>query len=348
MSDLDRYYRILGLEPGASPERLKQAYRDLVWVWHPDRFEGNPRLQKVAQEKLKEINKAYEQLKSVYTNSHSHKSQQQNNQAKSSQDQKKTHEQSASKSSPKEDITSKSKSVLGRVAILFFLFVLVSFLSRQFFRPAINPTKLGQELTDRSFTTTTPRSESDVASDRAMINAPASEGLCVYEGDIFDKLSPNPNPVLNFAPCTEELLKKGYRRVPKNEKPTAETQQPLSAKSRIDVEQQKQSLDRPATKSETQMATKPDAAITRLRADVIRKMKESRASAAKVLALHEEEKNKLSAQYEQKRELYNQGRIGRAELNEVERALANAIVRVEEDKRWIAESDITIKEAIPK
>ena len=32
-------------------------------VWHPDRFGGDPRLQKKAQEKLKEINEAYEAVK---------------------------------------------------------------------------------------------------------------------------------------------------------------------------------------------------------------------------------------------------------------------------------------------
>ncbi|MDV2478772.1 MAG: DnaJ domain-containing protein [bacterium] len=62
MSEQRRCYEILGLEPGASPERVKQAYRDLVQVWHPDRFEHDPRLQEKAQEKLKEINEAYGKL----------------------------------------------------------------------------------------------------------------------------------------------------------------------------------------------------------------------------------------------------------------------------------------------
>ena len=62
MSEQKRCYEILGLEPGASPERVKQAYRDLVQVWHPDRFEHDPPLQKKAQEKLKEINEAYGKL----------------------------------------------------------------------------------------------------------------------------------------------------------------------------------------------------------------------------------------------------------------------------------------------
>ncbi|HEV2493735.1 MAG TPA: J domain-containing protein [Terriglobia bacterium] len=57
-----RYYHVLGVEPGASLEELKEAHRDLVKVWHPDRFGDDPRLQRKAQEKLKEINEAYEQI----------------------------------------------------------------------------------------------------------------------------------------------------------------------------------------------------------------------------------------------------------------------------------------------
>ncbi len=50
---------ILGIKAGAGPDEIKQAYRDLVQVWHPDRFAGNPRLQKKAEETLKRINIAY-------------------------------------------------------------------------------------------------------------------------------------------------------------------------------------------------------------------------------------------------------------------------------------------------
>jgi DnaJ-domain-containing protein 1 len=63
---INRYIEILGLNPGASQEEVNQAYRDLVNVWHPDRFMGNPRLQKKAEEKVKEINAAYEYIKSFY------------------------------------------------------------------------------------------------------------------------------------------------------------------------------------------------------------------------------------------------------------------------------------------
>jgi curved DNA-binding protein CbpA len=66
MDDLDKYYRILGLKPGASREKVKQAYRDLVTVWHPDRFSHNPRLQRKAEEKLTAINQAYERLEAFF------------------------------------------------------------------------------------------------------------------------------------------------------------------------------------------------------------------------------------------------------------------------------------------
>jgi hypothetical protein len=62
--ELSKCYELLGVAPGASARELKQAYHDLAKVWHPDRFAHDPRLQQKAQEKLKEINDAYEQLTS--------------------------------------------------------------------------------------------------------------------------------------------------------------------------------------------------------------------------------------------------------------------------------------------
>ena len=59
MKDLSHYYRVLGLEPGASLEEVNQAYKDLVFIWHPDRIpQDNERLHKKAQEKIKEIKAA--------------------------------------------------------------------------------------------------------------------------------------------------------------------------------------------------------------------------------------------------------------------------------------------------
>jgi TolA-binding protein len=62
MTDLDPFYRVLDLEPGASTEEIKRAWRDLTKVWHPDRFQGDPRMEAKAEEKLKEINEAFGRL----------------------------------------------------------------------------------------------------------------------------------------------------------------------------------------------------------------------------------------------------------------------------------------------
>jgi PEGA domain-containing protein/DnaJ-like protein len=62
----DRYeqaLRVLGLEPGATEQAVKDAYRDLVKVWHPDRFGSDARLREKAQDKLKEVNAAFDELR---------------------------------------------------------------------------------------------------------------------------------------------------------------------------------------------------------------------------------------------------------------------------------------------
>ena len=55
-------YEILGVKQGASQEEIKSAYRKLVKQYHPDQYGDNP-LRELAQEKLTEINKAYDMLK---------------------------------------------------------------------------------------------------------------------------------------------------------------------------------------------------------------------------------------------------------------------------------------------
>ena len=61
-TDLRECYRLLEVEPGAPLDEVKRAYRELVKVWHPDRFTHDPKLQRKAQEKLKQINAAYERI----------------------------------------------------------------------------------------------------------------------------------------------------------------------------------------------------------------------------------------------------------------------------------------------
>jgi len=59
MDEIYRHYQVLGLEPGASREQVRQAYQELIKKWHPGLTSRDIRLQGVAQMKLKQINDAY-------------------------------------------------------------------------------------------------------------------------------------------------------------------------------------------------------------------------------------------------------------------------------------------------
>jgi DnaJ-class molecular chaperone len=59
---LERAYEILEIKKGSSEAEVQQAYKDMVAVWHPDRFAHSPRLRAKAEQRLKEINRAKEVL----------------------------------------------------------------------------------------------------------------------------------------------------------------------------------------------------------------------------------------------------------------------------------------------
>lgn len=54
-------YTILGVSPNASDEEVKKAYRNLARKYHPDAYADNP-LSDLAQEKMQEINEAYDSI----------------------------------------------------------------------------------------------------------------------------------------------------------------------------------------------------------------------------------------------------------------------------------------------
>lgn len=62
----EQYYAVLGLEPGADMETVKKAYRKLSMQYHPDKVGhlGNE-FKAVAEEKMKEINQAYDYFKKL-------------------------------------------------------------------------------------------------------------------------------------------------------------------------------------------------------------------------------------------------------------------------------------------
>ncbi len=54
-------YQTLNVSPTASDEEVKKAYRELARKYHPDNYHDNP-LADLAQEKMKDINAAYDEI----------------------------------------------------------------------------------------------------------------------------------------------------------------------------------------------------------------------------------------------------------------------------------------------
>lgn len=54
-------YKVLGISPSSTDEQVKSAYRELAKKYHPDSYADNP-LADLAQEKMKAINEAYDQI----------------------------------------------------------------------------------------------------------------------------------------------------------------------------------------------------------------------------------------------------------------------------------------------
>ena len=52
-------YKVLGVNEGATNEEIRAAYLSLVKKYHPDKY-TDPDMKQLANEKLKEINEAYD------------------------------------------------------------------------------------------------------------------------------------------------------------------------------------------------------------------------------------------------------------------------------------------------
>lgn len=60
--DIKRAFEILNLKTSASNEAVKNRYHELAVVWHPDLHGASSELQKLSNERMKEINSAYEAI----------------------------------------------------------------------------------------------------------------------------------------------------------------------------------------------------------------------------------------------------------------------------------------------
>lgn len=60
-------YKVLGVSPSDSDEKIKSVYKELVKKYHPDQYQDNP-LSDVAAEKMADINAAYDQIMSERRN----------------------------------------------------------------------------------------------------------------------------------------------------------------------------------------------------------------------------------------------------------------------------------------
>jgi hypothetical protein len=62
------YWSVLGLQPGAGKEIVEAVYRELVKQYHPDRLPpgATDAMRKLVDDKMKEINQAYQQLESQF------------------------------------------------------------------------------------------------------------------------------------------------------------------------------------------------------------------------------------------------------------------------------------------
>lgn len=55
-------YKVLGIKPTATDEEVKKAYHNLARKYHPDKYGDDNPLRDVAQEKMQQINAAYDEI----------------------------------------------------------------------------------------------------------------------------------------------------------------------------------------------------------------------------------------------------------------------------------------------
>lgn len=67
MAEYKDPYKVLGVNPTDSDDTIKEAYRKLVRKYHPDKYADGD-LKELAEEKMKEVNFAYEEIQKMRAN----------------------------------------------------------------------------------------------------------------------------------------------------------------------------------------------------------------------------------------------------------------------------------------
>lgn len=61
---MNNAYKILGVSPSDSDEKIKEAYRELVKKYHPDNYSQSP-INDIAGDKMSEINAAFDEIMNI-------------------------------------------------------------------------------------------------------------------------------------------------------------------------------------------------------------------------------------------------------------------------------------------
>ncbi len=64
MADYKDPYKVLGVDPNATDDQVKNAYRKLARKYHPDKYTDSD-MKELAEEKMKEVNSAYEEIQQM-------------------------------------------------------------------------------------------------------------------------------------------------------------------------------------------------------------------------------------------------------------------------------------------
>jgi len=144
MDNLLKYLELFSLSKNFTEKELKEAYRDLAHVWHPDKHNHNERLRKKAEKQIQKINEGFEFLKEIlksgytsssYSKPNSKKTDKPNSQAQNSRSDYKPNgknEKNEKKNWPPtpNKSTSSSFGCLIGGGIIFVVFIIVFVLSQ--------------------------------------------------------------------------------------------------------------------------------------------------------------------------------------------------------------------------